>query len=302
MSKFRQIILVSLLACAGVAQAAIPGLLDEGQSARAKFVQVGQAPKPLAPTSGSAMVQVGGQPAAQLSKVQVGGPPTTTANTPGANQTVANAPSNNVTAVAQTTTALTQLRNQLTAVTQSAQMMQQLNMQQLRQLQGQNKALQTEISQLTQAMTIMHQQVVRLGTQVAQRSAISAPQVVAGATLSGSAKQFWRQLWQHSVFKWITGAAAVLLLVLIAWGYRQAKPKPDAPAQQPQDSDYDFLSSVEAIPAKLDLARAYLAMDDTHAAKRVLSDVMEQGNTEQQKEAQSLLEQMANAPSSSDPA
>lgn len=55
------------------------------------------------------------------------------------------------------------------------------------------------------------------------------------------------------------------------------------------ETDYDFMASNEAIPAKLDLARAYIAMEDFNAARETLTAVLNEGNEEQRLEAKSLL-------------
>ena len=59
-------------------------------------------------------------------------------------------------------------------------------------------------------------------------------------------------------------------------------------------TEYDFMSSDEAIPAKLDLARAYIAMNDEEQARMVLTTVIEKGNQEQRSEALSLIQAMLN--------
>lgn len=59
-------------------------------------------------------------------------------------------------------------------------------------------------------------------------------------------------------------------------------------------TEYDFMSSDEAIPAKLDLARAYIAMNDEEQARMVLTAVIEKGNQEQRSEALSLIQAMLN--------
>lgn len=56
------------------------------------------------------------------------------------------------------------------------------------------------------------------------------------------------------------------------------------------EAEYDYLGSNEAIPAKLDLARAYIAMEDFENARKVLDEVISVGNKHQQQEARSLLE------------
>lgn len=59
-------------------------------------------------------------------------------------------------------------------------------------------------------------------------------------------------------------------------------------------TEYDFMSSSEAIPAKLDLARAYIAMNDEEQARLVLKTIIENGNSEQRSEALILIQSMIN--------
>ena len=58
--------------------------------------------------------------------------------------------------------------------------------------------------------------------------------------------------------------------------------------------EYDFMSTDEAIPAMLDLARSYLAMDNVCEAKAVLEKVQARGDKAQCKEARMLLAEIAN--------
>jgi FimV-like protein len=57
-------------------------------------------------------------------------------------------------------------------------------------------------------------------------------------------------------------------------------------------SEYDFMGTKAAIPAKLDLARSYMAMNDHDQARAVLKTVMEKGNEEQRMVAEALLIKM----------
>lgn len=54
-------------------------------------------------------------------------------------------------------------------------------------------------------------------------------------------------------------------------------------------SEYDFMNTYAAIPAKLDLARSYMAMNDHEQAAIVLKTVLEKGNEEQRMVAEALL-------------
>lgn len=62
-----------------------------------------------------------------------------------------------------------------------------------------------------------------------------------------------------------------------------------------QEGEYDYIGSVEAIPAKMDLARMYRDMGDLASAELVLKSVMAQGNDAQFLEASELLEEMKKA-------
>lgn len=56
--------------------------------------------------------------------------------------------------------------------------------------------------------------------------------------------------------------------------------------------EYDYMGSSESIPAKINLARTYIAMEDQEAARRVLKQVLQSGNKEQRKEAEELLKDL----------
>ena len=53
--------------------------------------------------------------------------------------------------------------------------------------------------------------------------------------------------------------------------------------------EYDFMSTKQAIPAKLDLARTYIDMGDVLAAKGVLEEVVMKGDETQAQEARQLI-------------
>ena len=193
-----------------------------------------------------------------------------------------------------------QLLNQsINRLSQNQQMVQQLDMQQMHSLQQQNHSLQDEINKLTQAMSLMHQQVGTLDAQVValSKAAIAKPQPITNVT---SDKQIWISFLHSIYFKITTGIIALLLLALI-WklsartkqSVSDSKPETEAAIETIEsDADYDFLSSNDAIPAKLDLARAYIAMEDFSAARAVLNDVLVQGDAEQKRDAQAMLQQI----------
>ncbi len=71
---------------------------------------------------------------------------------------------------------------------------------------------------------------------------------------------------------------AGLVILLMLWSLVKPFKKPiqisapvlAAPAAAPGQGEYDFMGSSEAIPAKLDLARAYIAMEDFTSARETL--------------------------------
>jgi FimV-like protein len=86
----------------------------------------------------------------------------------------------------------------------------------------------------------------------------------------------------------------VLTVVLaLVRGRRQSVPavipKKNEPKNNAPQSEYDFMSSSEGIPAKLDLARAYIAMEDYILAKETLVEILNETNEEYHPEAKSLL-------------
>lgn len=56
-----------------------------------------------------------------------------------------------------------------------------------------------------------------------------------------------------------------------------------------EEEEYDFLNTDEAIPLRLDLARAYLEMENYVEAKTALQTVLEKGTQEQKLEAKELM-------------
>lgn len=97
------------------------------------------------------------------------------------------------------------------------------------------------------------------------------------------------------------GAAALLLLFGVLMGRLMnrspqvalakalsAHPVGDVLADDTK-SEYDFMGTKAAIPAKLDLARSYMAMNDHEQARAVLKAVLEKGDEEQRMVAEALL-------------
>ena len=59
------------------------------------------------------------------------------------------------------------------------------------------------------------------------------------------------------------------------------------------DGEFDFLAGTDEAATKLDLARAYIDMDDRDGARDILDEVAREGNDEQKREAAELLRRIA---------
>ncbi len=59
-----------------------------------------------------------------------------------------------------------------------------------------------------------------------------------------------------------------------------------------EDYDPTLFSGVDVISTKLDLAKAYIDMGDQEGARSILGEVVAEGNDEQQREAQELIDQL----------
>lgn len=90
---------------------------------------------------------------------------------------------------------------------------------------------------------------------------------------------------------YIIVAIFALLLIIIILLLVARKKTPAPVVKEDVKSDYDYLSTKEAIPAKLDLARSYIVMEDFAAAKEVLQGVLKSGDDAQKKLANELLAQ-----------
>lgn len=59
-----------------------------------------------------------------------------------------------------------------------------------------------------------------------------------------------------------------------------------------EDDEFDFLSGSDEASTKLDLARAYIEMDDREGARDILEEVASEGNDDQKKQAKELMDQL----------
>lgn len=202
---------------------------------------------------------------------------------------------------------LPQIEQELTQLIQAARDSEQNANNHLANLQAQNAQLRTRLSQLDQQVANISQQKdhsiqpIPSHQPIAQNNKKWQPH----ADLSFGQKIFL--LWN---IHFVAGLVILVLLILVWFVGSEPKNKKNeedsinnANAKDklqtdevPEDSDlqqeYDFMGSDEAIPAKLDLARAYIDMGDHDSAHDVLQDVLNKGDEHQRQQAQELLRQI----------
>lgn len=187
------------------------------------------------------------------------------------------------------------LQAQLSKLKQSNLVFQQQAGQRIAGLVEKDVQLEAKLSQLGQVLSMLSQEVNQLGGQIKKAQTALGSDAPASKTapikMTGEASQ-WTQYTQYGIFGLLV---LVVILLLFRRGGGSSKPS-QAPSDQfdTKNSDdikdeYDFMGSDEATPAKLDLARAYLAMEDYKAAKKVLDQVMKTGDDKQRTEARKML-------------
>ncbi len=85
----------------------------------------------------------------------------------------------------------------------------------------------------------------------------------------------------------------LILVLLIIYSYSLSiKRDPVVKQTDTSKDNLDFVSGEDLYASKLDLARAYIDMEDYHSAKKVLIDVLNHGTPAQQAEANRLLSEV----------
>lgn len=179
-----------------------------------------------------------------------------------------------------------QLEQQLTQLTQSDLQFQATQNSKVEMLSGQIIKLQQKQAELVQLMQLFNQQVVAFNRSGHMKSVSLA--AVDGHEGANFIQQFQSQ---YSMYVIVLLLAAILLMLMFR-RRTSATEKPQASiAEEEIDTkdEYDFMGSSEAIPAKLDLAHAYLAMEDFAAADKALQQVLASGTAEQKAEAKTML-------------
>ena len=119
------------------------------------------------------------------------------------------------------------------------------------------------------------------------------------AALQASRKQE-RQDWMEALGRWRIAALAGLVPTagLIAIGLVALRRRQTARRADSSDApDYDFGAPIGDGQVKLNLAKAYIDLDDRASAREVLEEVVAGGTDKERSEARTLLERLAEPPS-----
>jgi FimV-like protein len=202
-----------------------------------------------------------------------------------------------------------ELETQLSQLNQANTTFQRQTDQRIDVLNQEHNVLQGKLSALGQVLGILNQEVTQLNQQITsaqkQLSTNLTPQQqqsMQATTTDG----FVKSLEGSKTTQYILYAILILLIIIIMMliprrgGYKiqavaeGAAGGANAANESTEDTkdEYDFMNSDEAIPAKLDLARAYMAMEDYTSARKVLDQVQRTGNDEQKSEAEKMFEKI----------
>lgn len=201
-----------------------------------------------------------------------------------------------------TDTEIKVLSQKMADLVQTTQQQKQLYESKLTQLESENHILKAQIANVDQRMNLLAGEPKLTHDMSDLLGSVDAMGASQGIATTQALTYQEDPLFSDATVKTAFGIA-VLLLILAAcffWpGRMQAQqagntlnPKPLTDDDEDTENEYDFMHSEEGIPAQLDLARAYIDMDDAEAAKEVLEQVMHGGNPQQQHEAKDLLKQV----------
>lgn len=178
-----------------------------------------------------------------------------------------------------------ELSTQISTLNQTSLLFQQTADRRLEVLSDKNKMLSDQLDKMAQAMMMLNQEVNTLNDKLVQFQAV-VPHA------ANSSTEQYLQIGMPYALYGILAALIMIIIMMFARGGKKTKkttPTLAVASKAADEGEYDFMSTDEAIPAKLDLARAYVAMEDYQAAKQVLSEVMKSGNQEQRQQAEQLL-------------
>lgn len=112
-----------------------------------------------------------------------------------------------------------------------------------------------------------------------------------GLVKTTEAGSTWFNYWERHFNAWIGVVAGLIILFIGLVFFRKArKAKPGLQVEADDtETEYDYMGSAESMPAKLNLAHAYIKMENFNGAKEVLEEVIQKGTEEQKVAAKELL-------------
>lgn len=180
------------------------------------------------------------------------------------------------------------LSNQLAATITAAENYQKQLKSQLLDLQQQNVALKQQLNAVQEKLTMV-------SAEVASRQ--TSPKKIVPVESAGISQWIASLNLDNPMIDMRLAIGLIVLgLLLLAWLFWYHRPKLIEETDQENDDEdeYDFMGSDEAIPAKLDLARAYIEMSKKDEAIKILEEVAIKGDAAQKQEAQQIRKQLKN--------
>lgn len=197
------------------------------------------------------------------------------------------APATTTAAPADGQQSLSILQAELSQLNQNSLMFEQRITQQLFDLNDKHNQLEEQVKQLQQALSLLNQAVQQMNQTATQLQTPQNPgEEIKNSNLTNKILPTLRFL--DSFWLPISGALLLVILIML-WILKRKKP---SKSEDDTKDEYDYMGSAESIPAKLDLARTYMAMEDFESAAAVLHEVLEKGDADQRTHAQKLLDEL----------
>ncbi|MDR3491166.1 MAG: FimV/HubP family polar landmark protein [Gammaproteobacteria bacterium] len=110
-------------------------------------------------------------------------------------------------------------------------------------------------------------------------------------TLLNDINYFILYLNEHSSLRYMLIAVIIsLLLVILSAGRLSRFRKNKTIAERAFKIDFSNIAGEDVIATQLDLAKAYIEMNQTKMAKQILNKALKHGNSSQQQEARQLVD------------
>ncbi len=188
--------------------------------------------------------------------------------------------------------ALRELEAQLTTLNNQSAADKKMVTQRLAAMQGQILVLQAQQTALTKAVTILNQGLANIEQKLSLSHAGTTQLSGAGAGNTFSIHTLWLHIQQHLMLYLIVLLIILLGVLFLLILLRKRDPLVSKKEDRLVNQEYDFLGSPEGVAAKLDLARAYFAMQDYSQMRAILDEVRHKGDAEQKEAAEDLIKQI----------